>query len=84
MAGGSTGGPSGWAEGPGALWGSLGRQGGQVAGCQWPEAYKSKRGASAGRGTAGRVGEAGPFLLGKSRRARVSGKGRVAGVCFLN
>lgn len=60
--------------------GTLGRQGGQVAGCQWPEAYKSKRGASAGRGTTGRVGEAGPFLLGKSRRARVSGKGRVAGV----
>lgn len=52
--------------------GTLGSQGGQAAGCQWPQAYKSKRGASAGRGTAGRVGEAGPFLLGKSRRARVS------------
>lgn len=60
--------------------GTLGRQGGQAAGCQWPQAYKSNRGASAGRGTAGRVGEAGPFLLGKSRRARVSaGAERQAG-----
>lgn len=49
-----------------------------MAGCQRPQAYKSKRGASGGRGTAGRVGEAGPFLLGKSRRARVS-TGALAG-----
>lgn len=76
MAGGSTGGPSGWAGSPGVLEGALGRQGAQAAGCQWPQAYKSKRGASGGRGTAGRVGEAGPFLLGKSRR-RVSGRDRV-------
>lgn len=79
MAGGGTGDPSGRAESPESSEGTLGRQGGQAAGCQWPQAYKSKRGASAGRGTTGRVGEAGPFLLGKSRRARVSGRGRVAG-----
>lgn len=43
----------------------------------WPQTYKSKRGASAGRGAAGRVGEAGPFLLGKSRRVSVNGWGRI-------
>lgn len=46
----------------------------------WPQTYKSKRGASAGRGAAGRVGEAGPFLLGKSRRVSVNGRGRVGTV----
>lgn len=56
-----------------------GGKGRQAAGCQWPQTYKSKRGASAGRGAAGLVGEAGPFLLGKSRRVRVSGQGMVAG-----
>lgn len=45
--------------------------------CLRPQTYKSKRGASAGRGAAGLVGEAGPFLLGKSRRVSVSGWGRV-------
>lgn len=44
--------------------------------CLWPKTYKSKRGASAGLGAAGRVGEAGPFLLGKSRRVSVNGWGR--------
>lgn len=36
--------------------------------CLWPQTYKSKRGASAGRGAAGLVGEAGPFLLGEKQK----------------
>lgn len=62
------GGRSGW-----AFEGTLGRR--RTSGWRpWPQAYKSKRGASGGRGTAGRVGEAGPFLLGRSRRMRVSSR----------
>lgn len=49
---------------------TLGEKEGQAARRQWPQPYKSKRGVSAGRGAAGRVGEAGPFLLGKSRRGK--------------
>lgn len=47
--------------------------------CLWPQTYKSKRGASAGRGAAGLVGEAGPFLLGTPGGARLGREGTWGG-----